>query len=105
MHNMKVIKCLVKSMYCELDTADKYYRNAIEYKDDQPTIAQTYIDIASQELQHCEKFHTAVVALISKQKSTGIEIPEAMKAIWEYEHTKIIEYYDELKYKISKFVI
>lgn len=100
---MNQIKTLIKSMYMELKAADCYYEKAIKFKEDYPQLASVYIEIASQELTHCDKFHSAAVSLINKYKSTNKEVPESMQAIWEFEHTCIIEEYDELKYKISKF--
>lgn len=102
---MKIIKCLIDSMYTELETAEKYYDKAIKYKDDFPQAALVFNEIASQELAHCEKFHSTAVTLIAKEKSTNQNIPESMKSIWEYEHAKLIKKYDELKYCISKFNI
>ena len=102
---MKVIKCLIESMYMELEAAECYYHKAVKYKEDYPQLASTYIEIANQELQHCDKFHAQAVTQITKYKQTSEEVPEAMKAVWDYEHQCIVEDYDELRYKISKFNI
>lgn len=102
---MKHLKCLIESMYMELEAAECYYWKALNFKDDNPQIAQVYIDVAAQELTHCDKFHSSAVSLINKFLSTSKEVPVSMKEIWEFEHARIIEEYDELKYKISKFTI
>ena len=98
----KVIKHLIDSMYMELDAAECYYYRALKIKDGHPQVAIMYNEIASQELIHCEKFHKLAEDLITKSKQNGTEISESVEAIWEYEHLKIIDCYEEIKYKISK---
>lgn len=102
---MKEIKCLVESMKMELDAADCYYKKALSMKESYPQVATVYIEVASQELAHCDKFHVSAVSLINKRKMSGETVPEAMQAIWDYEHQNIMEDYDELKYKITKFSV
>ena len=102
---MKQIQDLVDAMQKEIDTANCYYNRAVSVREEYPTLANTYIDIASQELNHSDKFHTMAINLISKQKALGKPVPESMQAVWDYLHQKIIEQYDEIKYKISKFTL
>lgn len=82
------IKCLVKDMTCELDAAEHYAKHALRNRDDDKELAETYAKIARQELEHCEIFHAQAVRLIREYDR---EPPEAMRAVWEYEHERIME--------------
>lgn len=85
---MQKIKCLVKDMTCELDAAEHYAKHALRHRDGDKELAETYARIARQELEHCETFHAQAVRLI---RGYDREPPEAMRAVWEYEHERIME--------------
>ena len=44
--------------------------------------------MSRQELDHCEMFHAQAVRLI---RDYAKEPSESMRAIWEYEHDRIME--------------
>lgn len=97
---MEAMKCLIRSMWLELDAADCYYHKAIELSDDFPNLAMVYNEIASQELSHCEKFKQQAISLFEKKEKGDFS-----REIWEYEHERISDRYDELRYRISKFSV
>lgn len=98
---MEALKCLIESMEKELCAAKCYYMKSIHHKDSTQQISNTYSEIASQELEHFTKFYSATNTYINRKKSEGADI-SVIDAIWEYEHTKLLDEYNELKYKISK---
>lgn len=85
---MQKIKCLVKDMMCELDAAEHYAKHAMSNRDGDKELSETYARISRQELEHCKMFHAQAVRLIREYDR---EPPEAMQAVWEYEHERIME--------------
>lgn len=98
---METLKCLIESMGKELCAAKCYYMKAIQHKDTMQQISNTYIEVASQELDHFMKFYSVVNTYLSRRKSEGADMSVA-ETVWDYEHTKLLDEYNELKYKISK---
>lgn len=84
-----------------LKEADEYYRDYIIYKDEQPRLASTAIEMARTHLDLYTKWHSAVVSIITEYRNTKGEAPAEMKAIWNYEHEKLTECFNSLKYKIN----
>ena len=85
---MQEIKCLIKDMCYELDAAEHYAKHALRNKDEDKELGDVYERIARQELDHCEMFHAQAVRLI---RDYAKEPSESMRAIWEYEHDRIME--------------
>lgn len=100
---MREIEKIVDQIHDEIEGAENYYRCAIDYKETNSTIANTYIDLAQVELTHVDKLHSIVVSLINKAKETRKVIPTGMLEIWDWQHKKIVEEVEELKFKINKF--
>lgn len=100
---METMKCLIESMKKEICAAECYYMKALNYKDVQSSISATYVDVASQELDHFMKFYSVANSYLAKKKTeAGDSTPIQM--IWEYEHGSMVDDYNELKYKLSKLV-
>jgi rubrerythrin len=97
-----MLHCIIESMRKELDAAECYYAKGIYYKDEQMNVATVYFDIATQELEHFNKFHALGVSVLTRMKNEGSSEIDTEKIIWDYEHDKLIRIYEELKYKISK---
>ena len=56
--------------------------------------------MSRQELDHCEMFHAQAVRLIREH---GEAPNEAMRAVWEYEHDKIMERDAEIRVKLGLY--
>lgn len=98
---MEILKCLIGSMEKEICAADCYYSKSLAYKDIHSQLSSTYAEVASQELDHFMKFYTAANSYLTKKKAEGVDIT-AHQMLWEYEHEKLLDDYNELKYKIVK---
>lgn len=85
---MKKIQRLIKDMCYELDAAEHYAKHALRNKDE------------DKELDHCEMFHAQAVRLIREH---GEAPNEAMRAVWEYEHDKIMERDAEIRVKLGLY--
>jgi hypothetical protein len=100
---MQEIKILVDQIYEEFEDAEKYFARAKSYKEKNSTIANTYLELSIAELNHIDKLHSIVILLINNVKDLKKSIPIGMNEIWQWEHEKIVEKVEELRFKISKF--
>lgn len=97
---MKKIQCLVKDMGYELEAAEHYAKHALRNKDEDKELGDVYARVARQELEHCELFHAQAVRLIREH---GEAPNEAMRAVWEYEHDKIMEREAMIRMKLDMY--
>lgn len=94
---MKIIKTLSELIEEELEFAETYARLAVEHKEENPSLASTFHEIATQELRHVDMLHGEVVSLIKKHRETHGEPPAPMMAIYEWQHKKEISHTSEVK--------
>lgn len=94
---MKIIQKLSEMIEEELEGAEEYAKCALEYKDENPTLANVFYDIANQEMRHVNMLHDQVVAIIKKHREQHGEPPAPMMAVYEYLHKKHIEEAAEVK--------
>ncbi len=97
---MRVIKVLSKQIEEELEDSNKYIDSALTYKIQFPKLAETYIELANEEIGHAERLHKQVVSLISEIQ---IETPKFMQELWEEKHIELITKTAELKTKIELY--
>ncbi len=97
---MRIIKILSEQICEELEDSNKYIDGALTYKTQFPKLAETYIELANEEIGHAERLHKQVVSLISEIQ---IEIPKFMQELWEEKHIEIITKTAELKTKIELY--
>lgn len=88
---MKEIEWLAESMEEEINDADKYAVKAHHYKLDDPELSRTCAELARQELEHSNMLHNQAERLIKNHRKEHGEPPAAMKAIWDWEHEKIVK--------------
>lgn len=94
---MNTIKELSKMIEEELKGAEDYVKNALKYRIDNPSIANTYYEISLQEMTHVDMLHNEVVNLIQQYRRDHGEPPAAMKAVYDYMHERQIEEANEIK--------
>lgn len=87
----------------EIRDAEKYARYALDYKIEDKALADTYYGLSNEELQHMDKLHSQVERLIIDYKTKKGDIPEGMKAIYEYLHKEWIENVKEVKILLSMY--
>ena len=46
---------------------------------------------------HLNKLHAQAVRYIRKAQDAGVEVPAAMQAVWDWEHTKSMEHVAKIK--------
>lgn len=88
---MKTIAEIVEDIREELDSAEHYAKKAAKYKGIDDRLSSMYATMASQELSHVDTLHTQAVRLIQDQKDSGKEIPDGMQAVWDWEHSHMMD--------------
>lgn len=88
---MKVIKYLSEMIEDELEGAEHYAENAIKYKEEMPALAETLLEISTQEMRHVNMLHDKVAEIINRHRAEHGEPPAAMMAIYEWEHQRQID--------------
>lgn len=97
---MKDILKLIHFIDDEVDGACEYATKAIWYKDhDNSNFAQTFYEMAQQELKHADKLHDMLNVSISKLNDTN----ECMKDLWECKHAKLIDCIAHAREMVSMF--
>lgn len=100
---MKAIKTIVKDIREELEGAEHYAKLAVQYKDENRQLADSYSKIAQSELNHIDVFHSQAVRMIQEQRTSGVQVPAAMQAVWDWEHEKMIDGVARIKTILSLY--
>ena len=98
---MRQIQIIKDHMSDTLHEINEYYRDYVIYKDIEPTYAKVALDLANTHLAIYDKLHNSVVDMINKYKATGKEIPPSMMEKWNYMHQRLVEEYEEIKFKVK----
>ena len=85
---MKIIEKLSDRIEEEMEDAEWYAKKAIEEKENDPSLADTYYRIANEEMGHMDMLHAQVVAKIKEYKNTRGDPPEGMQMLYDILHKK-----------------
>ena len=88
---MKIIQELSDKMLEELNDSCHYVKDALRYKGEKPALAQTFYNLAVDEMRHFDLLHDETVKIINEYKAAGEVVPEKMQAVYDYLHDKYIE--------------
>lgn len=100
---MKLIQQITEMIEEEIDGASHYGKMAVKYKEENPVLAKTFYDIATQELQHVTMLHEQVVKIIEEHRKTSGEPPAPMLAVYDYLHEKQIEKANKAKSYLATY--
>lgn len=98
---MRKIAALAEEIHEELCDAEKYAEKYLKAKDPEPDSASVYAQLAREELSHANLLHGLVAKAIKAYTATGKEAPQAMQAVWDYEHDKLIEQEKEVRMMLT----
>lgn len=74
-----------------LGGAERYAKKATQYKGMDDRLSSMYATMGAQELSHVDTLHEQSVRLIQAQRSEGKEIPSGMQAVWDWEHSHMMD--------------
>lgn len=94
---MKIIEKLSDMITDELNDAEKYAKCALKYKEERPSLAQTFYSLSLDEMKHMGMLHDETVKIINDFKAQGQEVPVEMQAVYDYLHNKQIEHATSIK--------
>ena len=100
---MLIIKKLSKMIKEEIGDAEKYARCALNHKDTDKALADTFYNLACEELKHMEMLHEQVTRIIASYKKEKGDPPEVMKALYDYIHEEQIEDVQEVKVLLAMY--
>lgn len=88
---MREIKMLVKDIQRELEGAEHCAKIATQYKLENPELAAIYAKMGESKIMNVMEFHDQAEREIRKKEEAGISAPAAMKAVWDWEHEKMMD--------------
>ena len=98
---MKIIKKLSRMIEEEISDAAKYAHCAIEQREERPELARTFLTLASQELEHMQMLHSAVVNLIEEDRRVHGDPPPGMLEAYEMIHEWQMDRVAEVKTQLQ----
>ncbi len=94
---MQIIKDIVMDIKDEIKDADRYAKMAVQYKDDDRQLADTFAKIATMRLDAITMLHSHAARIMKAYKAEHGETPVAMQAVYNYEHENQIEWVAKIK--------
>lgn len=93
----------MKEIKEELNGAEHYAKRATQYKEEDQALSRDYADMASQELTHVDKLHNQAVRIIQAYRAEHGAPPEAMLAVWNWEHEAMMDHTAKVKALLSVY--
>ena len=87
---MKKIQELSEMIEEEISDAGKYAKCALDNKEENPSLADTFYKLSNEELGHANALHSQVVSIIDAYKKEKGNPPEAMLMLYNIMHKKHI---------------
>ena len=88
---MKKIENLSNKIEKEIQDAYEYAKCALELKDSEPELAETYYKIASNRMNDMTLMHEQVVKIIDEYRKEYGDPPAGMQVLYNILHKKHIE--------------
>ncbi len=103
---MSIMRKLTRGMWNEVEGAKKYTEHAVFYKTTYPEVADMYMSMAKQELEHSKKFyeHAMKLAKMEVQKSEQ-HIDNWLKESWNEELNDYMECIAKVEYMMKMYSI
>ena len=100
---MQIIKKLSGMIKEEIQDAEKYANCALNNKETDKTLADTFYTLSNEELKHMEVLHGQVVRIIEEYRKTKGDPPKEMQAVYDYLHEEQIEAVKEIKILLAMY--
>ena len=100
---MKILTNLIEKGKDTLDEVEWYAEKAIHLKSDHKDLSDCYIKIADMHITIFGMLHDKMISLIEETKRKGVQPPQAMLDIWEFEHKRLIKEFAEAKFLVDEY--
>lgn len=100
---MKILKDLIEKADDTMEEIEWYAEKAHHIRSEHKSLADTYIKVAEMHISIYNMLHERMVSLIDEEKKKGVQPPQAMLAIWDYEHEKLVKEFAEAKVLIEEY--
>ena len=100
---MKKILILVDEITEELEGAECYVSLALCYQQKDRMLADTYLAMSKEELEHANRLHDQITRIINEAKSNEQAIPTGMMELYEWQHEKMLEQKAKIKVMIESY--
>lgn len=100
------MKWFKKALYCmcdEIEGAEHYAKMALELQHMDEDIADMYCKMAEQEMIHAMNNKAIAEKLLEKARKEENADLDKMRAIWDYESDKSIDWMKDVKMLISMY--
>ena len=87
---MKIIKMLCERIDEEISDARFYAKKALKFKSTYPEVAETFYNLAGQEMEHMKKLHNQVTKIIEAYRESHGDPPVEMQAVYDVLHKRAI---------------
>lgn len=87
---MRLIARLAEQITDEVEGALSYAKDALEYRQTHPALANIYHKLSQQEFEHMQQLHQQVQQLVVEAENSGVDYPQSMRDKWDKQHRKII---------------
>lgn len=94
---MKIIKELSEYIEEEIADAGKYIEKALKCRAENPELADLMYQLSIEEMGHMSRIHGEVEKIIAKYRREKGEPPEAMLAVYNFLHERMIEKAKDVK--------
>ena len=100
---MKILAQIIEKADDTLKEIEWYAEKAHHLKEEKKHLADVYIKVADMHITIYDMLHTEIVELINQQKQITGEPPAEMKAIWNYEHERMVKRFNENKFLVESY--
>ena len=100
-----IIICATVCLICVMAIGGLFiaFASGLEITTTTENTSVTYATMATQELNHVDTLHAQVVRVIQDYRAKGNKPPEAMMAVWDWEHESMVSHTAKVKMLLEMY--